>query len=156
MATNMAHPKTVGDVTQAMVLARLVEAGHEVLLPFGENVRYDLVIDHGDRFTRVQCKTGRLMQGAVVFNTCSVNLHHPAARRGDRPYRRGYRGEADVFGVYCPGTKSVYLVAVDDVGTREAACGLSRRRTIRPPGYDGRATTSCPRRVSSAGRAALL
>ena len=80
MPADMTHTKTIGDITQAMVLARLVEAGHEVLLPFSENQRYDLVIDHGDRFTRVQCKTGRLDRGAVVFNTCSVNLHHPAAR----------------------------------------------------------------------------
>ena len=118
MATNLAHPKTVGDVTQAMVLARLVEVGHEVLLPFGENVRYDLVIDHGDRFTRVQCKTGRLRHGAVIFNTCSFALHNPSARRGERPYQRDYRGQADVFGIYCPATKDVYLVPVATVGTR--------------------------------------
>ena len=120
MATNMTHPKTVGDVTQAMVLARLVEVGHQVLLPFGENVRYDLVIDHGDRFTRVQCNTGRLRDGAVRFNTCSYHLGNPSARRGERPYSRDYRGQADLFGVYCPGTKDVYLVPVEDVGLSSA------------------------------------
>lgn len=120
MTVNMAHPKTVGDITQAMVLARLIEVGHEVLVPFGENQRYDLVIDHGDRFTRVQCKTGRLLKGAVSFHTCSNVLHNPSARRGERPYQRDYRGQADVFGVYCSATRDVYLVPVDQAGLRSA------------------------------------
>lgn len=109
------HPKDVGDETQAMVLARLVQAGKQVLMPFGENVRYDLVIDEGDRFVRVQCKTGRLKRGAVKFNSCSYTYHHPA-NQGARKYQHDYRGQADVFGVYCPETDDVYLVPVDDVG----------------------------------------
>ena len=111
------HPKDVGDVTQAMVLAKLVEAGKQVLTPFGENVRYDLVIDEGDRFLRVQCKTGRLRNGVVKFNACSYTYHHPN-NRGLRVYQHHYRGAADLFGVYCPETRGVYLVPVDDVGTR--------------------------------------
>jgi hypothetical protein len=109
------HPKDVGDETQAMVLARLVQAGHQVLMPFGENVRYDLVIDEGDTFLRVQCKTGRLRNGVINFNTCSFTYHHPN-NRGTRPYRHHYRGQADVFGIYCPETNGVYLVPVDSVG----------------------------------------
>ena len=109
------HPKDVGDETQAMVLARLVQAGHQVLMPFGENVRYDLVIDHDDSFARVQCKTGRLRNGVIRFNTCSYTYHHPN-NRGTRVYKHDYRGQADLFGIYCPETDGVYLVPVDDVG----------------------------------------
>ena len=128
MTADMTHTKTIGDITQAMVLARLVEAGHEVLLPFSENQRYDLVVDHGDRFTRVQCKTGRLANGAVVFHTTSIALHNPSAARGDRPYLRDYRGQADVFGVYCKATRDVYLVPVDDVGTRSGCLRIDPPR----------------------------
>jgi len=49
----------------------LREAGFAVLVPFGENTRYDLVIDDGERLARVQCKTGRLRSGAIVFKVCS-------------------------------------------------------------------------------------
>ena len=35
----------------------LHEAGCAVFLPFGENTRYDLVIDDGVSLQRVQCKT---------------------------------------------------------------------------------------------------
>ena len=114
------HPKAVGDATEAMVLARLVQAypDAEILSPFGENSRYDLAIDTGERFVRVQCKTGRLRNGTIRFNTCSFSYHHPK-NRGSMKYRHDYRGDADAFAVYCPETDGVYLVPVDEVGVRQ-------------------------------------
>jgi len=114
------HPKMVGDQSEAMVIARLVQAGKMVLLPFGENQRYDILVDEGDHFIRVQCKTGRLRSGAIRFNTCSNTYHHPN-NRGTKTYRHSYVGQADVFGVYCPDTDGVYLVPVDHVGHNAAA-----------------------------------
>lgn len=104
-----------------MVLARLLEVYPMVLMPFGENQRYDLLIDDNGRFTRVQCKTGRLRRGGVEFNTCSFTYHHPN-NQGTKEYQKHYRGAADVFGVYCKEVDRVYLVPVDDVGIR--ACFL--------------------------------
>jgi hypothetical protein len=55
------HPKLVGDRTTLAVIAGLRSAGYDVLLPFGENTRYDLVIDDDGRLSRVQCRIkGRL------------------------------------------------------------------------------------------------
>lgn len=115
--TPRAHPKRVGDQTTAKVLAALLEMYEIVLLPFGENQRYDLLVDTGADFLRVQCKTGRLRNGAVKFPSCSVSYHHPNQDRVVHT-QRNYRGEADFFGVYCPETARVYLVPVDIVGTR--------------------------------------
>jgi hypothetical protein len=122
------HPKIVGDASQAMVLGRLVQAGKNVLVPFGENVRYDYVIEEANgSFVRVQCKTGRLRKGVITFNTCSSTYHHPS-NRGMRVYQHHYRGDADVFGVYCPETDGVYLVPVDDVGKK--GCSLRVEPTL--------------------------
>ena len=100
-----------------MVLARLLAVYPMVLRPFGENQRYDLLIDDRDRFIRVQCKTGRLRRGGVLFKTCSFSYHHPS-NQGTKHYQQDYRGEADLFGVYCPDNDRVYLVPVDEVGIR--------------------------------------
>ena len=115
------HPVTVGDRTTAVVLARLLWVYPQVLIPFGENQRYDLLIDDNNRFIRVQCKTGRFCRGGVEFNTCSFTYHHPN-NQGTRPYKHHYRGAADLFGVYCARLDRVYLVPVDEVGRR--ACFL--------------------------------
>lgn len=102
------NPKAVGEVSEAMVLARLVQSGLVVLMPFGNNQRYDLVIDRGDRFERVQVKTGRLANGVVRFKCSSVN--------GFTGARTGYQDQADTFMIYCPENGAIYAVPVSDCG----------------------------------------
>ena len=88
----------------------LHHAGYTFLMPFGENTRYDLVIDDGLKFSRVQCKTGRLRDGAIRFKACSSYAHHP----NPKTLRRDYIDQIDFFGVFCPETGGVYLVPIED------------------------------------------
>lgn len=96
-------------------MAALIKQGKRVLIPVGENQRYDLVIDEGDSFVRVQCKSCYLIrQGTVLeFKACSCHEHRGKGTRD-------YRGEADVFGVYSPELDKVYLVPVADCGKARA------------------------------------
>ncbi len=110
------NSKTVGNIAEAQVLAALVKRGETVLLPYGDNERYDMVIDDDGNFLRVQCKNGRYKDGCITFSTCSSQVH-----MGNGRY--DYRGEAEFFGVYCRHTDKAYLVPVDEVGT-----GASRLR----------------------------
>ena len=111
----MMNTKTVGEQSQAIIMAELAKAGKVVLLPFGDNQRYDLVLDEQGTFVRVQCKTGRLRDGAVVFATASSYAH-----RGGK--WKDYRGNADIFAVYCPDTGKVYIISVDSCERR--SCSL--------------------------------
>jgi hypothetical protein len=54
----MEHPKAIGDTSQLAIMLGLDHAGYAFFIPFGENTRYDIVIDEGYRLARVQCKTG--------------------------------------------------------------------------------------------------
>lgn len=111
--------KSKGQRSEGFILAALLKSGKTVLVPFGDNQRYDLVIDSGAKgFVRVQCKTGRLRGGAVVFNASSTHDHR-------NKKTRDYRGQADVFGVYCPDNDQIYIVPVSDVGTRIAHLRLT-------------------------------
>ncbi|MBW3619954.1 MAG: hypothetical protein KY461_06895 [Actinobacteria bacterium] len=71
----------------------------------------------------MQCKTGRLRNGVIRVSTTSTSYHHPSHRRRTdlRPehYRNDYRGDADLFGVYCPDTKETFLVPVEAVPRKE-------------------------------------
>ena len=101
----------IGDICEVKVLADLVGKGYTVLQPFGDNARYDLVVDNGTKFIRIQCKSGRLRDGCVLFNTYSTHTHRGGAAK------KGYAGEADVFASYCPDTDEVYYVSVDEAPT---------------------------------------
>jgi hypothetical protein len=124
------NTKLVGDIAEATVALAFLRGGFPVLWPFGENQRYDLVVEIRGRFFRVQCKNGRVIGGAIVFNASSVIVTPKGW--SSRPYR----GDADLFGVHCPQTDGVYLVPVDAVGTTQVSLRLTepkngRRRGVR-------------------------
>ena len=144
----MEHPKDIGDRTTLAVMLALRDLGLGVLVPFGENTRYDLVIDDGTSLSKVQCKTGRLRNGAVRWSVCSNYGHH----RNPRVAQRDYQGEVDFFGVYCSETEGVYLVPIAELPVRRQGtlrvepAKNCQRKFIRPASeYEiGRVTCTRP------------
>jgi hypothetical protein len=112
------HPVDVGQRTEAVILDELVKRGYRVLLPFGVNHRYDLVLDLDGRFLRVQCKTGRVRRGCVQFNARSIRS------TTKRVHTRTYAGEIDLFAVYCPANGRVYAVPIDDATLSDCSLRL--------------------------------
>jgi hypothetical protein len=110
----MEHPKDIGDRSTLAIMYSLRARGYDLLVPFGENTRYDLVIDDGDHLAKVQCKTGRIRNGAIVFKVCSSYAHHPNPKDRFRPYG----DEVDFFAVYCPDNGGVYLVPSSELPNR--------------------------------------
>jgi len=105
----MANTKNVGDKSIAKILAMLLDRDYNVLIPFGDNQRYDLAVDLGDRFVRIQGKTGSIKNGAVHANANSV------CKIKGRYVRKKYsKKEIDCFIVYCPNNGQFYKVDVDD------------------------------------------
>jgi hypothetical protein len=110
------HPKDIGDGSTLAIMTALRETGVGLYVPFGENTRCDLIVDDGE-LIRVQCKTGRLREGAIRFAVCSSYGHH----RNPQTARRNYVGQIDYFAVYCPETAGVYMVPIEDVPLEAAA-----------------------------------
>ena len=107
--------KMIGEISEAKILADLVSHGYKVSIPFGEDCRYDLVIeDSNGTLKKVQCKTGRFRDGAIVFHSFSVDLKSQLAK--------DYVGQVDYFAVYCFETNLTYLVPMtDDLPLREVS-----------------------------------
>jgi hypothetical protein len=119
------HSKSVGEYNELVIAERLLKAGYNVLTPYGDSLRYDLVIEDADgKFWRVQCKTGWLDEnGSVIrFNTSSNHYHYKGGRTTNA--RRSYRGQVEYFAVYSPDLDKVYLIPVDHVGATEGTLRL--------------------------------
>ena len=101
----IANPTRKGKTTEAIILSILAQQGKAVLVPWGEE-RYDLALDDDGRLIRIQCKTGVLRNGCVVFKTCITDARRPL---GDG----GYAGQVDAFAVYCAELNLAYLVPID-------------------------------------------
>jgi hypothetical protein len=108
-------PNRIGAISQAKILAALTAAGKVVLIPCVSVRPYDFAIEDDGQFYRVQCKTGRLLRGAVCFRPHRLR----AAKRETGWERRvtDYQGEIDYFAVYSPETEGVYLVPIGSVTT---------------------------------------
>jgi hypothetical protein len=99
-----------GDAVEAAVIAELKRRGKVVLTPFGDNQRYDLVIDEGGEFTRVQVKTAREVEdGKVIFNTAGNHTNTQGTTK--KPY---YKSEVDVFIAYNPERDIMYRVPIEE------------------------------------------
>lgn len=97
----------VGRNSEAEALATLVKKGYQVSIPFGAIARYDFVLDDGEILHRVQVKTGRLADGTIKFNACSVNGNTKESRKYDE-------SECDTFAVWCPELSKLYLVPLSE------------------------------------------
>lgn len=94
-----------GDLTEALVIAELKQREIPVSVPFGDNERYDAVIETPDgALLKTQIKTGWLSDGVIEFHTTSQHTNSTGN------VYKSYDGDIDVFLVYCYETERVYWV----------------------------------------------
>ena len=106
-----------GELSEFEIITALLRAGRIVLRPLSAGLRYDLVIDNEDgTFARVQCKTGVLRHGAIVFRVCISDAR--------RPRGVSYHGQIEAFGVYCPEVSRAYLVPMAAVAGSTSSARL--------------------------------
>lgn len=120
----VAESELLGQKVEAVVLADLVKRNYDVLVPFGRTRKYDLVVDVGGKFIRVQCKSGCL-RGNVIHVSTS------APRR-----KSHYRGLADVFAIWCQQLDKIYYMDVDkatitSMSLRTGPCKSGQQRNVR-------------------------
>lgn len=97
----MGNTKTIGNKGEAATLAALVKLEFPVLTPFGDNERYDLVVEVDGTFHRIQCRTGQLKKSCIEWRSGRVVM-------GRRiPYQLG---SVDWFAVYCEKIDQVYIL----------------------------------------------
>lgn len=89
-------------------MAGLIKDGYTVYIPFGGHHRADFIIDNDMALIKAQCKTGRIRDGVLIFDTVSRDKKWSTREVESR----GYRDEVDVFLVYCPEVDKIWSVPV--------------------------------------------
>jgi len=111
------HTKDVGNISEAKLISRFLELRYTVAVVFGDNARYDLIIDKAGILNKIQCKTGRIKGDNIVFNTASVS---PFTNQSNY-----YYGEIDFFAVYCPDNDKCYMMRPSVVAKSKGRISLS-------------------------------
>ena len=109
MREEMRNSKDKGDETEAKAIQTLISNGYSVSLPFGDNDKYDLILDSGENLYRLQCKTAwENKESTVRFNT------HSQTTKDGEYHEKTYDGEVDAFLVRYPEKETFYWVGIDD------------------------------------------
>ena len=83
-----------------------LKKGYPISFPYGENQRYDLVVEINGILKKIQCKHARRSGDRLIFQTSGTN--------------GPYTNDADYFGVYCSEIDRTFLVPVNEVGVSES------------------------------------
>lgn len=97
----MARTKTKGDLAEIAVMKEFARRGWRLLIPWGEDQPYDLVMENRGEFKRVQVKHVTMTRGVIRVKCRSTN------NWSDRKYTSD---EVDWIAAYCPDTDKVYIV----------------------------------------------
>ncbi len=111
--------KTKGSIAELRVSSDLMEKGWNVLIPFGENNRYDLVVERDGRFVRIQVKYVTPKNGAMEVNCRSSN------NWSVRPYTCD---EIDFIAAYNPEDQAVYYVPISKIRKKSMKLRLEPSR----------------------------
>jgi hypothetical protein len=104
--------KARGDLAELKVAVDLLQRGHKIAIPYGEDCDFDLVLIRGGRLERVQVKHTR-SDGAVINVRCrSHSLTNGKIRR----VKRYTAKTIDLLGVYDATTDRCYYVPSVELG----------------------------------------
>lgn len=103
------NSKRIGNIGEAKVLAKFVELGIPVYLPFGDNERTDLIADFNGKLNKIQVKTSiKAENGRMKFDLTSSTLH---IKNGVKHIYT--KDEIDYFACYNITRDKIFLIPIE-------------------------------------------
>ncbi len=107
--------KRIGNSTELNCIAYLYDCGCEILLPYGDNQLYDIVIVYNNKFYRIQCKNANPTykeDGTIDYITFKTS--HESGRK-TRTRIHYSKEDIDFFATYYEG--QCYLIPVEETAS---------------------------------------
>ena len=102
--------KQKGNITEMECILAFMQAGYKISIPYGEDCKYDLVVDIENYLYRIQCKTSHALpnpEDGFKFKTRSVVITTHGTKES-----RYNKNEIDYFATVYEG--KCYLVPVEE------------------------------------------
>ena len=99
-----------GNIGEAKVLAKFVEMGIPIYIPFGDDEKADLVAEFNGKLNKIQVKTSiKSKNGCSIFDLTSSTAHRTNGGR-----RKYSNSEIDYFALYSLDRDKIYLMKAPD------------------------------------------
>lgn len=104
------NSKRIGNIGEAKVLAKFVEMGIPIYIPFGDDEKADLVAKFNGKLNKIQMKTSiKSKNGCSIFDLTSSTAHRTNGGR-----RKYSNSEIDYFALYSLDRDKIYLMKAPD------------------------------------------
>lgn len=104
------NSKRIGNIGEAKVLAKFVEMGIPIYIPFGDDEKADLVAEFNGKLNKIQVKTSiKYKNGCSIFDLTSSTAHRTNGGR-----RKYSNSEIDYFALYSLDRDKIYLMKAPD------------------------------------------
>lgn len=106
------NTKRIGNIGEVKVLAKFVELGCPVYLPFGDNEKADLIAEFSGRLNKIQIKATNTTQDGyyvIDFRNCKNHKTSPD------PRQLYTENEIDYFATYCIERDTVCLFKINEM-----------------------------------------
>ena len=112
----------IGNLTEINCLKAFTELGYGVSIPFGDCLRYDLIVDINNKLYKVQCKTANsnyISEGYITFR-----CDNTTTKNGTTVHNSYTKDEIDFFATYYD--NKCYLIPVGE-------CSREKKLRFTPP-----------------------
>lgn len=106
--------KEKGDLSEARALFEFQKLGIPVLIPWGDNLRYDMVIELHNQLYKVQVKTANEIINGAVRCYARSSKNHTTNKRYDT-----YVNDTDYFVFYNQEMDKLALVPIQEIEERK-------------------------------------
>lgn len=116
------NSKMIGNLTEINCLKAFTELGYGVSIPFGDCLRYDLIVDINGKLYKIQCKTANtnyIDEGYIIFR-----CDNTTTKNGQVVHNQYTEDEIDYFATYY--NNKCYLIPV-------AECSREKKLRFTPP-----------------------
>jgi hypothetical protein len=107
--------KRIGNSTELNCIAHLYDCGCEILLPYGDNQKYDIVVEYKRKFYKIQCKAANATykeDGSIDFITFRTSWESGRQTRTRVHYSKE---DIDFFATFFDG--QCYLIPVEETAS---------------------------------------
>lgn len=115
--------KHKGALTELQCITYLHSLGYTISIPYGDNARYDIILDTGKELLKIQIKTASLAidtNDTYIVKTCSTGVNTSGTK-----VHSYTKEEVDYIGTFIK--DKVYFIPIEECGKKE------RRLRFSPP-----------------------
>lgn len=122
----MNYTQSIGNVVELQCIAKFIELGYEVSIPYGNGAKYDFVADVEGKFVRIQCKSSSNPKKNGIVDTEAFHFSTVCTTTNTQKTSR-YMYTSDQIDYFATiWNDKVYLIPVDE-------CSTSKTLRLSPP-----------------------